>query len=179
MNLVRRMHSSLAFKAFLLIGVTALIASIVVVFLSARLEQSDRLAHAQAQGLALANASAAALTPALFSNDDYVVEQTLKRLSAQNGVLRLQVMDPAGMMLFPADRRAVTRKGADFTRAIQAGKTSIRVENNVLYSAVPLFENGRLRAVIGHSYDLSLNQAGFWTLVIRNIWRGLILLGVA
>ncbi|PHS28084.1 MAG: GGDEF domain-containing protein [Robiginitomaculum sp.] len=173
------MHSSLAFKAFLLIGMAALVASFVVVFLSARLEQSDRQAYAQAQGLALANASAAALTPALFSNDSDVVEQTLKRLSDQNGVLRLRVMDPTGLVIFPANRRNTADRGTDFSRAIHAGKTSIRVENNTLYSAVPLFENGRLRAVVGHSYDLSLNQAGFWALVVRNIWRGLILLGVA
>ncbi|PHS26978.1 MAG: hypothetical protein COA85_05730, partial [Robiginitomaculum sp.] len=92
MNRTHRIFSSLVFKASLLIGMAALVASIVVVVLSAVLEHYDRNAYAQAQGLALANASAAALTPALLSNDNFVVEQTRVRLTEQNGVLGIRVL---------------------------------------------------------------------------------------
>jgi len=178
-NRTRRICSSLVFKALLLIGLAALLASIVVVVLSAVLERYDRNAHAQAQGLALANASAAALTPALLSKDNAVVEQTRRRLTEQTGVLGLRVLSSDGRVLFPKTKNQTRYKDQGFTRAVRTGHASIQVRGGVLYSSVPLFENGRLSAVIRHSYDLTLNQASLLALIIKNTWRGLILLGVA
>ena len=179
MNRTHRIFSSLVFKASLLIGMAALVASIVVVVLSAVLEHYDRNAYAQAQGLALANASAAALTPALLSNDNFVVEQTRVRLTEQNGVLGIRVLSPDGSVAFPAASSRTRYKDNSFTRAVRAGHASIRVQGGVLYSTVPVLENGRLVAVIRHAYDLTLNQSSLLALVFKNAWRGMILLGVA
>ncbi len=182
MNLLPRIRSSLTFKALVLYSLVALLTSFGVVVFSVVIERYDHEAHAQAQGLALANASAAALAPALLKGDFAVAELTRLRLTGQAGVIDIRVLGSDGALLVPGSNKKQNRSGntnPDFLRALAVGRTSIRAKNGVLYSAVPVFGFGRLSAVVQHSYDLTLKKPSTFSLVIKNLWRGLVFFGLA
>jgi diguanylate cyclase (GGDEF)-like protein len=175
-------RSSLVFKALLLFSVAAMGAALIVIALSAVLERRERDAYALTQGLALANASAAALMPALLSGDDLTIARTSEPLTLQENVLDLRVYTPSGNALYPVlsdTTDSSIRSDPAFIRAVTSGHTGIRVQNGALFSLVPVFRDGRLTAIIRHVYDLSHSRIGFASLLLKNIWKGLIVLGAS
>ncbi len=172
---------SLSFKALLLYSLVALIAGVGVVVLSALLEQHDRNAYAQAQGLALASASAAALSPAIARQNWAEAEQTRQRLAKQNHVRGLWALDPDGKVLLPlstTDKLKSAFADAGFARALATGRSSIFTDRGMLYSAVPIHDEGRLSAVILHAYSLTTDQPGLFPLLVKSAWKGLVLFGI-